>query len=348
MKKKAIKLIRIIGIIFAFILAIELFVPTWTPKIKGDNSISELRKVEINGANIEMMIRGKDRDNPVVIFVHGGPCCSEIPYARKYQSALEENFTVVHYDQRGSGKSYEFGKDYSDVTASAHVDDLIAFTQYISTYLRKEKVILIGHSYGTYIAAMAASQHPEMYLAYVGIGQMSDTIESELDGLELCIEAAEKAGNKDDTAKLRALTDSISRGEEITPRNYVRKYGFAARQINDNADYWMGYFFGTEYNLTDAIRLYTASIQYQDTLISEALNNPITEIVNTLDIPVYFVVGAYDGMTSPKAAENFLNGLNGDAIHEMVVFDHSAHYPQFEEPDKFNEWMRSVFVRGSN
>lgn len=348
MKKKAVKLIRIIGIIFAFILAIELFVPTWTPKIKGDNSISELRKVEINGANIEMMIRGKDRDNPVVIFVHGGPCCSEIPYARKYQSALEENFTVVHYDQRGSGKSYEFGKDYSDVTASAHVDDLIAFTQYISTYLRKEKVILIGHSYGTYIAAMAASQHPEMYLAYVGIGQMSDTIESELDGLELCIEAAEKAGNKDDTAKLRALTDFISRGEEITPRKYVRKYGFAARQINDNADYWMGYLFGTEYNLTDAIRLYTASIQYQDTLISEALNNPITEIVNTLDIPVYFVMGAYDGMTSPKAAENFLNGLNGDAIHEMVVFDNSAHYPQFEEPDKFNEWMCSVFVRGSN
>lgn len=348
MKKKAMKLIRIIGIIFAFILAIELFVPTWTPKIKGDNSISELRKVEINGANIEMMIRGKDRDNPVVIFVHGGPCCSEIPYARKYQSALEENFTVVHYDQRGSGKSYEFGKDYSDVTASAHVDDLIAFTQYISTYLRKEKVILIGHSYGTYIAAMAASQHPEMYLAYVGIGQMSDTIESELDGLELCIEAAEKAGNKDDTAKLRALTDSISRGEEITSRKYVRKYGFAARQINDNADYWMGYFFGTEYNLTDAIRLYTASIQYQDTLILEALNNPITEIVNTLDIPVYFVMGAYDGMTSPKAAENYLNSLAGDAIHEMVVFDNSAHYPQFEEPDKFNEWMRSVFVRGSN
>lgn len=344
MKKKAIKFIRIIALIFVFVLIIELFAPTWTPKIKGDNSISELRKVEINGANIEMMIRGKDKDNPVVLFVHGGPCCSEIPYARKYQSTLEENFTIVHYDQRGSGKSYEFGKDYSGVTASVHVDDLIAFTQYISTYLRKEKIILIGHSYGTYIAAMAASQHPEMYLAYVGIGQMSDTIESELDGLELCIEAAEKAGNKDDTEKLRALTDSISNGEEITPRNYVRKYGFAARQINDNADYWMGYFFGTEYNMTDAIRLYTASIKYQDTLILEALNNPITEIVNRLDIPVYFVMGAYDGMTSPKAAENYLNSLKGEEIHEMVVFENSAHYPQFEEPDKFNEWMCSVFV----
>ena len=182
-----------------------------------------------------------------------------------------------------------------------------------------------------------------MYLAYVGIGQMSDTIESERDGLELCIEAAENAGNMDDVAKLRALNDSVSQGEAITPRNYVRKYGFAARQINDNTDYWMGYFFGTEYNLTDAIRLYTASIKYQDTFILEALNRPITEIVNTLNIPVYFVMGAYDGMTSPKAAENYLNSLTGEGIHKMVVFENSAHYPQFEEPDKFNEWMCSVF-----
>ena len=165
-KKKSIKFTTIIAIVFIFVLIIELFIPTWTPRIKGDNSISELRKVEINGANIEMMIRGNSKGNSVVIFVHGGPCCSEIPYARKYQSALEENFTIVHYDQRGSGKSYEFGKDYSDVTASVHVDDLTAFTQYILTYLHKEKVILIGHSYGTYIATMAASRHPEMYLAY--------------------------------------------------------------------------------------------------------------------------------------------------------------------------------------
>lgn len=343
MKKKTIKWTRIIIIMFVSFLIIELFAPTWTPKIKGDNSISELRKVEINGADIEIMIRGNSKDNPVLIFVHGGPCCSEIPYARKYQRTLEENFTVVHYDQRGCGKSYEFGKKYSDVTASTHVNDLITLTQYISAYLHKEKLVLIGHSYGTYIATMAASQHPEMYLAYIGIGQMSDTIQSELDGLELCIEAAENAGNKDDAAKLRALTDSISHGEEITPRNYVRKYGFAARQINDNADYWMGFFFGTEYNLTDAIRLYTASIKYQDALITEALNNPITEIVDTLDIPVYFVMGKYDGMTSPKAAENYLNSLAGEAIHEMVMFENSAHYPQFEEPDKFNEWMCSIF-----
>lgn len=80
---------------------------------------------------------------------------------------------------------------------------------------------------------MAAAQKPELYLAYIGIGQMSDIIKSGLDGLERCIEAAENAGNEGDAAKLRAMTDSISRGESITPRSYVGKYSFVARQIND-------------------------------------------------------------------------------------------------------------------
>lgn len=92
------------------------------------------------------MIRGRDRNNPVLIFVHGGPCCSEIPYVRKYQKNLENDFTIVHYDQRGSGKSYEFGEDYSTVTIAAHVDDLIALTEYIKEYLGKEQVVLVGHS----------------------------------------------------------------------------------------------------------------------------------------------------------------------------------------------------------
>lgn len=164
----------------------------------------------------------------IIIFVHGGPCCSEIPYVRKYQSELEKDFTIVHYDQRGSGKSYAFGEDYSDVTAAVHASDLIELTEYIEAYLDKEMVILIGHSYGSYIAAMAVAERPDLYEAYVGIGQMSDTIESELDGLKRCIAEAEKTGDENIVSYLKGLEPSVSNGEMITPRNYVRRYGFAA------------------------------------------------------------------------------------------------------------------------
>lgn len=343
MKKKLLKIFKIILIIILLFIVIRLFCPTWTPSIKGENSISELTKVDIDGVGLEVMIRGNDRNNPVLIFVHGGPCCSEIPYVRKYQENLEKDFTIVHYDQRGSGKSYEFGEDYSIVTAATHTNDLIALTEYMKEYLGKEQVILIGHSYGTYIATMAASQRPDLYQAYIGIGQMSNTIESELSSLAKCITAAENAGNEKDVEYLKSLEIAISDGKSITPRSYVHKYGFAARKIDDNGDYLKGFLFGTEYNLLDAIRFYTASIKYQDTLIMEALNNPITGIVTEINIPVYFVMGKYDGMTSPATAENYLCSITGEGTKELILFDESAHYPQFEEEEEFYQWMKDIF-----
>ena len=338
--KKLRKILKTLCIMLLLFIVFRLFSPTWTPYIEGVNSISELKKVDINGENLEVMIRGSNRNNPVIIFVHGGPCCSEIPYVRKYQENLEKDFTIVHYDQRGSGKSYEFWEDYSMVTAAAHMDDLIALTEYIKEYLGKKQVILIGHSYGTYIATLSVAQRPDLYQAYVGIGQMSNTIESELSSLEKCITAAE---NEKDARYLKSLETAISGGESIIPRNYIRKYGFAARKIDDNADYLKGFVFGPEYNLIDAVRFYSASVKYQDVLIKEALDNPITEIVTEINIPVYFVMGKYDGMTSPETAENYLCNMTGEGTKEFILFDESAHYPQFEEEEKFYQWMKKTF-----
>ncbi|MFA9466660.1 MAG: alpha/beta fold hydrolase [Velocimicrobium sp.] len=344
-KKIIKKVIKWFAIILVTLVVIGLFFPTWTPKILGDNSISQLQKVKINNANLEVMVRGNDRDNPVIVFVHGGPCCSEIPYVKKYQDLLETKFTIVHYDQRGSGKSYAFNKNYTGVTASTHADDLIALTEYIKEYLHQDQVILIGHSYGTYIATLAAAKRPELYRAYVGIGQMSNTIESEMDSLQKCINAAKLEGNAEDVTYLSGLENSVSQGEMMAPRNYVRKYGFAARNIDENADYLKGFLLGSEYNLLDTIRFYTASIKSQDALIMEALNKPISDLVTQINIPVYFVMGKYDCMTSPEAAEKYLNSLSGESTHEMVIFENSAHYPQFEEEEKFFDWMCSMFAK---
>lgn len=89
----------------------------------------------------------------------------------------------------------------------------------------------------------------------------------------------------------KSLEAAISGGESITPRNFIRKYGFAARKIDDNADYLKGFLFRTEYNLLDAVHFYSASVKYQDALIKEALDNPITETVTEINVPVYFVMG---------------------------------------------------------
>ncbi len=108
--KKIKKSIKLIGVITILLLTIALIFPTWTSQIKSNNSISTLEQVEINGSGHEIMIRGKDKRNPVIIFVHGGPGSSEIPYAQKYQYLLEEKFTVVNYDQGQAGNRIIFLK----------------------------------------------------------------------------------------------------------------------------------------------------------------------------------------------------------------------------------------------
>lgn len=346
MRKKIIRIIKIVSISITLMLIIALIFPTRTSKIDGDNSISELRQIEINGTNHEIMIRGKDRENPVILFVHGGPGCSEIPYVTKYQDLLENDFTIVQYDQRASGKSYHFFEDYSNLSTSILVDDLLAMTDYIANYLERDKIILIGHSFGTYLGVLAAYEAPEKYEAYIGIGQMSDTYQSELDSLHYCITQSQLSGNTADYEYLQTLLPKIENGDLlVTPRNYVRKYGGAARLIDDNEDYTIGFLFGSEYNLLDVIRYRRGVSLSQDILIPQTFDNPLSDTVTTLNLPFYFIMGQYDYMTSASAARNYFDTINTNLEKDFVVFEDSAHYPQFEEKEKFYLWMCDHFTK---
>ncbi|WP_145147054.1 alpha/beta fold hydrolase [Paenibacillus xylanexedens] len=344
MRKKVRKILKYSIFSIILMVVVALIFPTWTPKIKGENSISMLEQVEINGAGHEVMIRGADRSNPILIFVHGGPGCSEIPYVRKYQQDLEQHFTVVHYDQRGSGKSYHFSEDYSNLTTDVLVDDLLALRNYVTEELGQEKVILIGHSFGTYIGMKAAAKAPTQFHAYIGIGQMANTLQSEIESLGYTLEQAKQAGNAEDIRKLELVRGSIEQGEGLTPRILVQKYGGAARLINENRDYISGFLFNPEYNGLDIIRYYTGVLGSQEILLREALKQNLPDIVDHLEIPTYFVMGKYDYMTTANAARDYFDVLDAP-IKDFIVFNESAHYPQFEEKEKFVHWLEALFLK---
>ncbi|KQO10693.1 alpha/beta fold hydrolase [Paenibacillus sp. Leaf72] len=282
--KTVLKPALMISTILIALILLALFFPTWTPRIKGENSISVLEHVDLNGTKQEIMIRGNDRNNPVILNVHGGPGASEIPFAKKMQDLLETKFTIVNYDQRASGKSYHFSEDYSNLSSDLLVKDLLAVTDYIAKRLGKEKIILIGHSYGTYLATQAASRAPEKYEAYIGIGQMGDTVESEIDALHYVLEQAGQEGNAEDAAQLQQLQEAIENGDALTPRDYVNKYGGASR---------------------------------------------LTKIP--------------DAMTSSQAARHYFDSI--EAEHkEFLPYAESAHYPQYEEKERFVKWMSDTFL----
>ncbi|MGF6355528.1 L-proline amide hydrolase [Paenibacillus sp. 4624] len=342
MRKKIAKVCKYTFFTILGIIVVFLIVPTWTPSIEGENSISHLEQIDINGEGHEVMIRGTDRANPVLLFVHGGPGYSEIPYVRKYQRELERHFTIVHYDQRGSGKSFHFTEDYSKLTTDVLADDLIALTKYVTEELHQEQVILVGHSFGTYIGIKAVAKAPEQFKAYIGIGQVADTIQSEMETLDYTIKQANASGNKADVKQLELLRDSVQQGKGLTPRTFVQKYGGSARLINENADYVKGFLINPEYNGVDVIRFYTGILQLQDRLVLEALDHPLPEIVDEIRIPTYFFMGQYDYMTTLNAARDYLEMLKAPE-KELVIFHESAHYPQFEEKDKFMAWLVEHF-----
>lgn len=176
----------------------------------------------------------------------------------------------------------------------------------------------------------AVAKAPDKFVGYIGIGQVADIAKSELDSLEFSLAEAALAGNTKDVERLEQLWGSIEKGESLTPKNLVKKYCGASRLIDDNKDYTAGFLFNREYNLLDVIRYSKGIAVSQNILIPEILENNIPNIVDKLDIPTYFVMGKYDYMTSVSAEQEYFNVLKAPE-KEFVVFDISAHYPQFEE-----------------
>ena len=194
---------------------------------------------------------------------------------------------------------------------------------------------------------MAANKAPEKYEAYIGIGQMSDTHQSELDSLYYCIDQAQLQGSSSDYEYLQSLIPTLENGELLVmPRAYVRKYGGAARQIDDNKDYMTGFLFGSEYNLLDVIRYSRCVAGSQNILIPQAMDNPLPTLVTDLDLPFYFIMGQYDYMTSASAAKNYFDKISAAKGKEYIIYENSAHYPQFEEKKKFYRWMCENFGSG--
>ena len=340
MKKKTLLLLPVLGY-----LAYRFNANNSTTKIEGDNAISEMKEVEVNGAKLAVMIRGRDKNNPVLLCVTGGPCGTDIPLLKKYEKDLEEKFTVVHYDQRGAGKSFYFDQDYKDLTYQQHVDDLITLTEYLKDYLDKDQVYLLGHSYGTYLGSLAADQRPDLYKAYIGIGQMSDTAHAEYYSLLACIEAAKEKGNDKDVKYLESIREKVENGEMMTPRKYVRKYKFAEREDHgEMKDLFKNVIFGPEYNILDGIKFYYSAMRNSMALAMQSVKDPLPSKIKENKVPTYFILGKYDGMTNTKAAREFFDSLGGNVEREFIVFENSAHSPQIEENEKFVKWMCNDFL----
>lgn len=343
-------LVLLLGLAAAVVVATVVLwlVPGSTPRIDRrhhPDSVSVLEQVPVNGTRQWILVRGENVANPVVLFVHGGPGTSQLTHMRKNTRPLERDFTVVNWDQRGAAKSFAAGRDAAGMTIGQFVDDVIDLSSSLATRFQRGKIVLVGHSWGSAIGILAASRRPDLFAAYVGIGQMANSAEGERISYEWTMEQARKAG---DQASVRTLMEIAPppytgpkwRSKFLTERRILGKYGGEYYGSRSGA-------FGVvlrhlvvsrEYTLPDRINFFRGIFASLDALGPELSGLDLFVQVPEVEIPVYFCLGRHDYEVPSVLSARYFEALKAPR-KELLWFEHSSHLPNTEEKDKFNEFM---------
>jgi pimeloyl-ACP methyl ester carboxylesterase len=321
--------------------------PGSTPRIDvraHPNGLAVLEPIQLNGARQWVLIRSEDVANPVVLFLHGGPGTSQLTQLRRQQAALEAHFTVVDWDQRGAGKSFAAGRDGARMNMAQFVDDVVVLSEYLANRFRRRKILLVGHSWGSAIGLLAVARRPDLFSAYVGVGQMARPAEGEAISYAWTLEQARAAG---DAAAVRKLA-------EIGPPPYTgewRRKFLAQRQLLARfGGEWHGSrmgAFGTvlrnlvlsrEYTFGDRLDFFRGIFRSLELLMPELQRRDFFAEVPALEVPVWFCLGRHDHEVPAVLAARYLEALR--APHKALVwFERSAHLPNAEEPDRFNRLL---------
>lgn len=309
-------------------------------RIEAPGSVQETYKTRVGGIDQWINIRGQDRDSPVILFVHGGPASPAMPTAWQFQRPIEEYFTVVHYDQRGAGKTL-LETDPETIGDTIHiphyVDDAIEVAEHVRERLGKDKLILVGHSWGTIVAMNAALERPELFHAYVGIGQVINTRLNEKLSFEHGLRQAKAEGNEAAIREMEAIApypgdQPITRERIVAARKWAQHYGGMTAYRAESPYYFRGPWLSPEYD-TDDVRAIDAGSRFTlGRILPEFLAVDFTG-VESFPIPVVMFMGRHDYTTPSVPTAAWIAKVEAPC-KAGVWFEHSSHMIPWEEPGK--------------
>jgi pimeloyl-ACP methyl ester carboxylesterase len=335
----------ILLIIILLVILIILIRPGYTPSIKkgdGKKSIAELSKVNLGNSEQWVLIRSENIDNPILLLVHGGPGTSQLTLMRRNTKSLEKHFTVVNWDQRGAGKSYKAIADKSRMNIEQFVSDIHELTEYLTKRFDKKKIILAGHSWGSVIGILAAAKRPELFSAYIGIGQMSNAAESEKISYDWTLRQAALVNDEKAVKKLREIGAPPYTGEWrkkfMTERQLLGKFGgeYYGSKIGAFGVVIKNLLFSTEYTFMDRINFFKGIFESVELVFPELLKVDLFTQVPELKVPVWFMLGRHDYEVPSVLAAKYFDVLKAPN-KTLVWFENSSHMPNTEEEKLFNQ-----------
>ena len=314
--------------------------------------ISEKVFVDINGARQGMLIKSIDVTHPVLLYLHGG--MPEYFLTQRYPTGLEEYFTMIWWEQRGSGISYNASIPRETMTLNQLISDTIEVTSYLRNRFHKEKIYLMAHSGGSFIGIQVAAQTPELFHAYIGVAQMSNQLKSECLAYEYMLQQFKVNGNRSMVRRLEAAPVTMTNG---TPAGYLALRDKAMHPLGIGTTHGMkshitGVFLlsltGREYTLSEKFNTWRAKSRSGVSFLwDKMLSTDLAKEVPELDLPVYFFHGIYDYTCSYPVAKSCFEQLKAP-IKGFYTFEHSAHSPIFEEPQKALRILLKDVLVGTN
>ncbi|MDX9955640.1 MAG: alpha/beta hydrolase [Anaerolineae bacterium] len=309
-------------------------------RIVAPEGIQESFKVPIGGVDQWVNTRGQDRANPLLFFIHGGPASPATPTLWMYQRPIEEVFTVVNWDQRGAGRTY-LEADPEAVQDTLHIDqyvsDALELAELLLHRYAAPKAILMGHSWGTIIGVRAVLERPELFSAYIGIGQVINTRENERLSYDYAISEATRNGNTAALEELAAIAPypgltPITRERIIIARKWAQYYGGLSAFRHESQYYFNAPLLSPEYDDRAVAAIDQGSLLTLERILPEFLEvdlNPIT----AFPIPLFLFMGRHDYTTPSVLAEAWLQQVSAP-YKQGIWFERSAHLIPFEEPGK--------------
>ncbi len=316
-------------------------------------SLSEKVFVEINGTRQGMFIQSKNPANPVLLFLHGGPGMPFFFFNLTHPTGLERDFTVVWWEQRGAGISFSPDIPPETMTVDQMIADTIAVTDYLRKRFGQDKIILLGHSWGSFLGIQAVQRAPDRFRAYVGMGQVSYQLQSEVAAHAYLLDAYRTRGDTAMVSKLESAPVSMTQG---LSDNWMSLRDEAMHRIGGGTTRDMdsvitGVFLASwrspAYTIREKINIWRGKLQSRRYLWDAVLRTNLAEHVNRLDVPVYFFVGQHDITTSHGLALKFFNAID-TPLKGFYTFHNSAHSPLFEEPQRALKILHEDVVAQKN
>ena len=318
-----------------------------TPPFRGPGgevvpgSLAEAGYHRLGGLQQWVLIRGTNVANPPLIFLHGGPGWSETRFLRRFNSPLEAGFTVVYWDQRGAGKSYNRTISRSSMTVEQFASDLDELVDSVRERLGKPQVAILGHSWGSVLGALYASRHPEKVAAYIGCAQIGDWPAAEKASYEWGLAEAQRQHSRRALSKLRAIGPPPYGADAVfTERTCTMRLegGVRVGGLRKMGQALLG---GPESSILELPKAWRGFRFTMDAMWPEVSRLNVIELVPTLQMPVFFLLGRRDPWIPPETSVAYFDALAAP-VKKLAWFEQSGHEAFVDEPDKFNATMTQL------